>query len=931
MAGIKLVGSKTVRMDDFSEFDPGAGLELVDIVNDASLEKPEDTFVSAPGSFLYEMSIDVDMRRVSELSVESVLVEFFQDNPVVPKSMVDSVKDRSDRAKSSFSMRKELLENQLQKPIASATLFMDLSRTVRSTLAVPGNSADFLVTEKLKLDSPVACQDNSYATPVFVAPAPKAMMGSLSSIPNQSAASLRRDNLRRFGVDPAKTNSIPLPLYPTLPSISKNALTSLASGGIKPVSPSLNPRHFNGARVSLRALRDRLKPQQLNDSFASKSVALAAAAGQSSVKHVVENKPSIAGFDPRVVKINDGIRVLAHEITVQSYIKTMKAVIEVPKEFSRDKNLLYLRLTPKIFTNVSNTVVIPSLHPIRHRENVNELMMPTFAPKLEAVQNLRGQVSFRLTQVDPAATSVTVMKKVVTKNLRDDGRFEVLGDYTLEYHDKSIVVEDKNANNFDPNSVIYRAVAKYSDLSGPFESIVFGGQLNPPGFGVNAEPDGVSIVATNEKQWIKVEISGIPERAVSLRLLRENLDGPGSVKDRTVNIRNESNEHTTFTINGNGELTFYDRSAINDRQYRYFCVLNMRGGSQITSSEDELIIRKFSANDMPLEANLSDLQVLRQDDGTYSVGMNLNVEFKDSSFQFIKEILRQQGADEAFISELDNNRDEIRNAALFRVERIDRLTGRRVKLGTFQPGAFLDDTKLAEKLSVPSLEQGGRHLYLFRLCLVPPSAIVSGVFNELSSGRTPGVKDVKFLANKFNNPLISRKGVLPSVAKLAKGFDPDLLLIQGDTGISLQQDVQVPERRPIVSDIKYKETSKGNLVTWQITDGDASVIDEFRVGVYINGRYESLPSVAYGNTKGMYCIDDRFHQELGTKYYVVSVVYYDGAESVEASSTSIFKKSDSVNVLNKINKSGTLTLGTTSINPNAGKKISTVQDLKNLL
>jgi hypothetical protein len=334
---------------------------------------------------------------------------------------------------------------------------------------------------------------------------------------------------------------------------------------------------------------------------------------------------------------------------------------------------------------------------------------------------------------------------------------------------------------------------------------------------------------------------------------------------------------------------------------------------------------------MPLEASLSNLLIELQSDGTYTVSMNLNVEFKDNSFQFIKEILRQQGADEAFVSELDKNRDEIRNVVLFRVERIDRQTGRRAKLGTFQPGAFIDDVKLADKLTIPSLEQGGRHLYLFRLCLIPPSAMLSGVFNELSSGRTPGVKDIKFLANKFNNPLISRKGVLPSVAKLAKGFDPDLLLIQGDTGISLQQDVQVPERRPIVSDIKYKETSKGNLVTWQITDGDASMIDRFKVGVYINGIHSSLPSVAYGNTKGMYCIDDIFHKELGTKYYVISVVYYDGAESSEASSSPIFKKSDSVNILNKINKSGTLTLGTTSINPNAGKKISTVQEFKNLL
>jgi hypothetical protein len=931
MAGIKLVGSKTVRMEDFSDFRPGTGLELVDIVNDASLEKPEDTFVSAPGSFLYEMSIDIDMRRVSELSVESVLVEFFQDNPIIPKSMVDSVKDRADRAKSSFNTRKELLENQLQKPIASATLFMDLSRAVRSTLAISGNSADFLVTEKLRLDSPVACQDSSYASPIFAAPAPKAMMGSMSSIPNQSAASLRRDNLRRFGVDPAKTNSVTLPLYPTLPSVSKNALTSLASGGVKPVAPSLNPRHFNGARISLRALRDRLKPQQLNDSLASKSVALAAAAGQSSAKHVVEAKPSIAGLNPRIVKSNDGLRTLAHEITVQSYIKTMKAIVEVPKEFSRDKNLLYLRLTPKLFANAANKVAIPSLHSVKHRDNLNEMMMPTFAPKLEIVHNQRGYVSFRATQVDPAATSITVMKKVVTKNLRDDGRFEILGDYNLEYHDKSIVIEDNDANNFDPNSVIYRAIAKYSTLSGPFESIVFGGQINPPGFEVTAEPDAASIIATNEKQWIKIEVSGIPERAVSLRLMREDLDGPGVAKNRIVTIRNENNEHTSFTINNNNELIFYDRNVINNRRYRYFCVMNMRGGSQIESPDDELIIRNFNTNDIPLKTNISDLQILRQDDGTYAVSMNLNVEFKDNTFQFVRDVLQQQGADEAFINELVKNRDEIKNIVFFRAERINRLTGYRSKIGTIKPGNFVDNSELSDSINIPLLEQGGRYFYIFRLCLIPPGAFLNNVYNELSSGQIPGVKDVKYLANKFNNPTVGKRGVLPSTAKLSKGFEPDLLIIQSDTGFSLQQDVQIADRRPLVSDIKYKETSKGNLVTWQLTDGESDLVDEFRVGVYINDRYESLPSVAYGNSKGMYFIDDKFHQELGTKYYAISVVYYDGIESAEVSSAPIYKKSDAVNILNKIDKPGTVILGSTNVNPNIGKKISTVQEFKNQL
>lgn len=930
MAKLKLVGSKSVRMSDFSEFLPeDEGFDLVDIVNDATLEKPEDTFVTAPGSFVYELTLDVDMKRAAELDVESVLVEIFKDNPVIPTTVKSNLASRASDAKASFATKKELIENNQGKPVATATIALNISSLVRRAASSTVVPPELLFNEKLRLDAPVTCQNDSYASPISVRPAPVAMMGTIANSTNQSARTIKRDNLRRFGVDPAKTNSVTLPLYPTTPSLSKNASTSLASGGFVLREPSLNPRHFNGARTSLVELRSKLQPNVLNDSLASKSIALAVAAGQSDtsfLKSKISKLPNNA-----TVKNDDSLKIVAHEVSVQSTIKTMKSTIEVPKESLGDKNFVYVRLTPQLIPTARSAVSLSHVHQIHHKSQVDHMMMPQFAPRIEKVREERGRVSFRLTQIDPASTSVVVMRKVVTKGLRDDNRFELVGEYNIEYHDASIVVEDNNVSNFEPNNVIYRAIAKYKDLSGPFESLVFGGLVNPYIGGVSQEPEDISIVATNEKEWVKIEVSGIPERAVSIRLRREDFQGPGLPKERTDTIRNEKGEHTTFVIDSNNELTFYDRSAVKGRKYRYFCIMTMQGGSQITSYEDELLIRNFANEQLPIKASLSDLSVLPLRNGTYSARMNLNAEFNDDAFQFIRSILEEQGADDSFIKEIESNRDEIKNMVMFRVERVDRYTGRRVNLGTHKPGVFTDDEELASKYLVPSLESGRRYLYLFRLCLVPPSAFLSGVFNSLSSGRIPGEKDIRYLANKFNNPTIKKSGILPSNARLAKGFDSELLTMQGDTGLSIQQEVLLPEKRPIAKDVSFKTTNRGTLVTWQLSEGDSTKVDEFNIRVYINDRCESLPSVAYGRTKGMYFIDDKFHNELGTRYYTVSATYSDGFESSEASSAPIIKKADSHHILRKVDNPGTMVLGTNALNSVSSKNTPSIKDYKNTI
>ena len=111
MAGVKLVGSKQIRMEDFSDFDVETDFELVDILNDGLYENTKHTFVTAPGSFLYEFTLNVNMKKAAELGISSVNIEIYDKKPVISQIQSSDPKDRVRESKNDYDVRREIIGN----------------------------------------------------------------------------------------------------------------------------------------------------------------------------------------------------------------------------------------------------------------------------------------------------------------------------------------------------------------------------------------------------------------------------------------------------------------------------------------------------------------------------------------------------------------------------------------------------------------------------------------------------------------------------------------------------------------------------------------------------------------------------------------------------------------------------------------------------
>lgn len=916
---IKLVGSKQVRMEDFSDFDVETDFELVDILNDGLYENTKHTFVTAPGSFLYEFTLNVNMKKAAELGISSVNIEIYDKKPVISKIKNNDPRDRIRENKNDFEVRREVIGESNFDPIAKSQLELGINNYLMSSAKSASTTADFIFDESLRLSEPVICENDSYSNPVILNPSNSARLFISNSDAELSIAQIKRRNLRIFGIDPGKTNDQSRALYQTFASNINSSISNNLQDGSTVLPVSLNATNFQKNYISLRSLRNNLRKKVIANNFASKAVQLAANANVVSTL----KKDYLKKLSNGSTEISENAQaIIAHEVVVRSHFKTFKAIVEVPK---KNINFIYVKLQPIFLKKTANSKSIPTFYMIDHGQKLDQIMIPAFAPKLQKIRDERGLISFDVKQVDPSSTSIIIMRKIFGKDFDDDGNFEIISEKQVEYHDPSFIFVDNNVTNYHPNIVVYRVASKYGNLLGPFESLTFQGHSTAFIPNVNFEPDNLSIIALNESNGIKIEIGKIPERAITLRLYREDMMQAGSKFDRNTIIRNEKNETSTM-LSGDRELTFYDRNASYGRKYRYYCVLTMRGGTQITTTEDEIIVRDFSTSDIPIYANISDAEIQESSENISAVKMKLSVVFKDDAYQFIRNLLKEQGVENSYLEEFDKNRDEIKNAVLFRAERIDRATGRRLSLGTVVPGEFVDDSVRANNLSISTVEPGKSYIYKFRMCLIPPSAFLSNVFESASSGKKPGFKDYQFQANKYNNPVLKNKGILPSTVQLNRGFDPNLLAIQADTGYSVQQEINIPIKKSVPANVRVKSISNGTtLITWQLTSGN-KVVEEFNVRAYLNGRYELLPTVACGQTGNFYCIDDKFNKELGTIIYSISAVYSDGTESPFSDSNPITRMVDNATIARKIENQNSKILGKSNLRNEYPNQILTIKE-----
>ena len=921
MHGVKLVGTRRLRFEDVILFDP-SDFVLVDIVNDASIATNSRGFLADPGAFVYDLELSFDARRVQDERIQSVRMEVFATAPIVTKLPKQTDRSRADRAKAEHQETINELDRRRVRPLFVKDLQLEV--------ALPNDSvqSDGVTREKLHaslltrtdvvLNVPIKTQTREQPHTI-VAPVNVPKLDVNVPI-NRTASAVRRDGLRKSSLDPAKIGQSFAPLLPTA--------EGLRNVGAKEPAPHYDPYGKDASDIKIATDMSMTSRFSLQS---SRNAMLQSVTDESLRNPIARLAQSIdrTGASSKTNVLNRAID-LGNQVRVESYFRSKKFRLELDKSLIGLKRQLFVRFTPILSSERSKEAVLvePAIFQVQHADQVRRLITPKVPPRMERVRNDGNVTSLRITQMDPIASKIIVLKRTITPDPFDEEPSTIFEEIDLGYGDESIVLTDSNAGNWLPNQIVYTAMAQHEGQDGPFDSLVFDGRPCPF-VRTGDQEEGttkLSIVASSSPEGVSVRIGRIPENVTVLTLCREQLNANGSKKSRTVIVKNSDGADNTTISNGVDGLDFLDTSTKLNGKYRYFCILTLRGGQRVESNDDEIAIRRVTKDKLPLDVELYQPNVRLESDGSFTASMDLLTRQKSSTFQYVKDLLGEQSANQEFLDEIENNRDELTDVMIFYVQRVDLKTGKRDALGFHKAGTFVDDAALADKLQVPSIKPGRRYSYVFTACLVPPSTFLSGTFNRLSTGGRLGVKDIEYLANKFDNYVIRNFGVLPSNAQLIKKLNPEQLILIGNTGINYTVEADVPTPIDVLRNVSLDDSKIGTKVSWSLARSVNDLVDYCNVYVTINGAKELIGSVRNSGISGsMYLIDDRYHKSIGTRYYSIVAIFYDGTSSVEIQSDSIDRLCNTNSKLLK----GLLTSGKISgIDPPNIAKINNLVALK---
>jgi hypothetical protein len=809
MKSIKLIGSKKISTDDLIYLKSSD--DYITLVDIINDKQNGNDFTNSGGHYLYELVINYDIRKIEQNDVSGLIVEVFDNNS---ENKINNIKSKHKDNKSFANILKKEIKEKRNEPITKFSInFNNL------------NFSNTLVTERFFLDKEIECHNNKFAKQIKLS-------NDVSSVVNFSSKENNKSELIADSIGKIFKHSN---LHSSTSDYELNSNIDLVE-----------------SRNSL--IRSRA---DFNKNFNTK-----------------ENTSIAASLKNTSFNFDEDIE-LGYEVYIESRIKNLKSHFTIDKDkLGLDTEHIFLKIYPQIRNSKSRGILeLPTVYKANHSRQVRNILLPQVPPLIEKIKNQRGEVSFKVKQLDPVATHVSIGKTIFNEKNEEILNIHY-GTFELGFDEKEIVLNDLNAGNNHPNSVKYKASAKYSDMEGPYSSIIFKGLSSN---NIHSLIDkNIAIIALNEVDGIRIEISNIDENIKALELFRDDMSRVGTLKDRMIIVKNLDDEPVTVILNDVSKLIYEDKSVISNRNYRYFCVATLNGGLRKILSEDEIITRTVPIDELPLNVTIHNSEFVIHDDD-YEFSVDVDTSLKETAFQFIKNVLVEQGADSEFLKEIENNRDELKNIVMFSVERVDTINGKRLSLGFHNSGRFVDNLTKSNSM----LSFGRTYKYLFKACLVPPSTFLYGVKNRLSTGKKPGIKDIEYLANKFDNYVIRKSGVLPSNSFLTKKIDFESLMLMGDTGIVFEYELKVPDEVVSVSNLTIEPGKYRTKLSWEINDASLNKIDDFSIYVVLNNNKIKLGDVANTNSDGkMYFVDSKFSNFVGNKYYTVEANFIDNRPNI---------------------------------------------------
>ena len=876
MAKIRSIKVQKIRFEDvaqFSEADPD--LDLIDIINDATKELSVNNFINSRGAFVYEIDLAVDVRKVMELGVEGFRVEFFRKNPQV--KLKKKNESRSQQAKNHRARLRKHLRERKPRPVFAVKLDLNVPLPPRNFQLVRKPKPKPPRTHRVLIDKPPILTGRLFASKITARPL---LSAAKTSGKGRLVRSALRKSLFKYNADPVQVLMRPSPVFPTF-----SAKMSKASVPLIEI-----PRLDDSDRISLNDIRVRRSLEESREG----------------IKDQLDDDSKSAQILESVVSSNQDTltsqdSLLGYVIKVQNNLQRIRRQIEVPKWSIGVRKNLYVRIVPILqkpmgWSKISRTTT-PYVFVVSHRQKIKEILTPEFPPEISLVKNKKGMVVLKLKQVDPGATKIIVTKRMYTKSKMKMTPPTMVQVLKTEGPTPPALVVDYDAQNVFPHHLIYRAQSMDTlGNLGPAASITVEG-IQKIAIPVFDDPNELSIVAKNELDGIRIDIERIPIEVVSLRLMRESIDRKGDLSERVFSVPDADNK-TLIDVGGEiDDHSFMDNGTSLHRSYRYFAVMRQSIGGEFISSEDEVITRLHPTKPLPVEVSLENIQLTEVELGNFTVSVDLLSEPHQSGIDFVVDLLKRSGVSAEFLSDLEEQRALFSSLAVFIVERVDRVTGRRASFGQVAPGQFSDDSKRRSLRKLPELRSDSRYTYFFKLCLRPPQSLMKSVFTKFSTYKNPGVDDQSALAQKFMSAYSEAFGALPSTKELIEGVSVEENFRQGETGVILEMDVRTPEARPLPAKLRSKVGRKGRWkhvvgLRWKLEGGDLGRVDHCLVFVEYADRKICIGTVpSSGTSRNFRFIDKIYGPQIGTKRYTVKCVYDDLKVSPSSDGTKTHRRS----------------------------------------
>lgn len=837
-----ILKTSIIKISDFLTFhnekDP---VQIVDIINDTKNRASNlGDFYNTPGVFVYETDFSVRTKKAIDLNISKISFDFFLSKP-----NPDSIPIRG----TSFSIPIETVEE-------DHSSYNRSDRNKNSQISTsPSRNREVLIDSNLSTFKNFADQFDKL---------------KISNLREEKTVSNFRDianyNERDNKIDPAKI---------------------LSSGNFSQITPLKS--------ISFGIKNSRMEKDEKNFERISQVNVLEGVSVQGRRNNNRDLRRGDQGTDlHRSLSFLDNGKNDRNKSVVTNLVHLEVAPEETDytRQFSFEKSTIkgssriYMRVSATLKRGTTKTVVEPRIVEIFHNSEVEEFLHCPEPPKIQLLSSSMSSASFLLRSSDPTLKNVRVVRVIKNPNselpiIESRGIISFENSYTAHFED--------SVDNIYPNVVTYRFIALNNDGSlGEFDSIVLTPEVKiTDAKKADTAKAMISIRALNTRDYVDISVRILSPSVRTLRLLRQDLTSSGEFSSTVTNIQRTAQEYEVLIDRSETSITFQDRTAVSGRHYRYFAAyrLSEKPSSflpfETISDEDEVFVRKIASDDQPFTTYISNPALLEGDNQQNTILFETGITETQEGFNTLFSALQSIGVSAQFLQDLQNDRQKIRQVAVYLVERVDTITGRRVSYGIFPPGKFEDSKKLRESLRIPDLIPGRTYEYIFKLCVRPPeSFLLTALTGYTADSDKPGTT-TKIIASKFQSSL-SDRGVIPSERNSRFGSSVNENFISGQTGIEISRKFTLSKSDPKITNFSVKPKKNYNMITWSVS-GNMQEVGYCLIYCNYMGRNELLGAISATGDSGTFRYkDDRFHSEPGSKNYSVKLMTNLNTPSVES-------------------------------------------------